>query len=1017
MHRPGMNKVKHLPSSIVFEAAGHYNNRHIFILRSFRVKLWKHMKLFTRHIGSVFSMSTMSIGFKPTRREICNWEHIGDGEFLGTYEDFIMFCKEGRLKEAFSILYNMDESVIWADSNTYSALLQGCINSKALVEGKRVHAHMIKNALGSGIFLQNNLINMYAKCGRATDARQVFGKMSERNLVSWTTMITGYAQCGYDEQALKLFCQMLSTGMKPNEFTFGIILRACAGLAALHQGKQVHACITKSGFKSDVFAASALLDMYAKCGEMEDAREIFEEMPERNVVSWNAMIAGYVQNGDGEEALKLFSQMQLAGMRANHFTFASVLKVCASLTIQEQGKQVQAHVIKCRFDSDVFVGSALVDMYAKCGSIEDASTVFHELPKRDVVLWSGMIAGYAQHGHAEEALKLFYQMQWLNLRLDQFTFASVLSACVVLEVLEQGTQVHTHVVKKGFEADVYVGTALVDMYAKFGSMENARNVFDEISEQNAASWNAMIAGYVQDERCKEALEFLCQMQRAGMKPNQFTFSNSLRACASIADLGHGNCVHAQIIKFSLESDVFVGSALVDMYAKCGSIVDACIVFDKMPTHDAVSWTAMIAGYAQFEDGEEALKLFFQMPSVGLKPNQFTFAIVLNTSASLAALEQGKRIHAYIMKSGFESDVFVGSALVDMYAKSGDIRDAQKVFHKISERDMVSWSAMIAGYAQQGLSEEALKLFCQMLRAAMKVDQFTFASVLMACASLAALEQGKAVHAHIIKTGFGLDVFVGSALVDMYSKCGSIDDSRDVFDGMTERNLVSWTAMISGYAQHGRGKEAIQLFEQMQPAGIKPDSVTFVGVLSACSHVGLVNEGRHYFDSISQNHGMTPKLEHYACMVDLLGRAGCLDEAEDIINKMPFEPGALVWRTLLGACRIHGNMDLGKRAAEWVLELEPQDPASYVLLSNIYAAAARWDDVTKVRNTMYERGVRKEPGCSWIELKSRWHAFVIGDTSHPEAEMIYAELDRLTAQMKMAGYIPNRNFVMHDVDQE
>lgn len=300
-------------------------------------------------------------------------------------------------------------------------------------------------------------------------------------------------------------------------------------------------------------------------------------------------------------------------------------------------------------------------------------------------------------------------------------------------------------------------------------------------------------------------------------------------------------------------------------------------------------------------------------------------------------------------------------------------------------------------------------------AGIEPDEYTFTSILSTCASLASLEQGKQIHAHVVKNMFGSDVFVGSALVDMYAKCGSIDDAQKVFYEMPDQNVVSWNTIIVGCARHGCVKMAQDFFHQMQRAGIKPDHVTFVGILSVCSHAGLVDEGFDYFDYMTNYCRIAPRLEHYTCIIDLLGRAGRLDEAEYLITKAPFEPNALVWRTLLGACRTHGNIDLGRLAAENLLKLEPQDAMTYVLLSNIYAAAGRWDDVSNLREIMKYRGVKKEPGCSWIEVRNKVHVFVVGDRSHPETEAIYQKLDELISQMREAGYVPNTKFVLQDTE--
>eukprot|EP01018_Ginkgo_biloba_P017565 Gb_32051 [translate_table: standard] len=415
--------------------------------------------------------------------------------------------------------------------------------------------------------------------------------------------------------------------------------------------------------------------------------------------------------------------------------------------------------------------------------------------------------------------------------------------------------------------------------------------------------------------------------------------------------------------------------------------------------------------------KEALDILQVMDQRGIRVDSRTYASLLQECINTNAVEEGKRVHVHMINTGFEPDVYLRTKLVIMYAKRGSLEYARHMFDKMSERNVVSWNAMIAGYAQGGHAEEALSLFYQMRGAGMKPDQFTFPSILRACASIVSLEQGKQVHACIVKGENSSNIVLGSALVDMYAKCGSIEDARQVFDKMSERNVVSWTAIITGYGKHGRGKEVFQLFEQMQQEGLKPNYVTFLAILSACSHGGLLNEAWHYFESMSRDYCIKPRVEHYSCIVDLLGRAGRLDEAHDFINKMPFEPHAPIWGTLLGACRMHVNMELGKIAAERLFYLDPQNAGKYVVLSNIYAAAGRWDGVSKVRKLMKDRGVKKEPGCSWIEIQKQVHSFLVGDRSHPQTEEIYATLETLSGKLKEAGYVPETNFMLHDVEEE
>eukprot|EP01018_Ginkgo_biloba_P000673 Gb_14133 [translate_table: standard] len=723
------------------------------------------------------------------------------------------------------------------------------------------------------------------------------------------------------------------------------------------------------------------------------------------------------KDGRLKEALEILYILDQRGIHVDSNTYGTLLYECVNMESLEEGKRVHAHMVKTGFEVDVFVGNHLINMYAKCGCVHHARHVFDKMPERNLVSWNAMIAGYARNGYGEEALGIFLHMSPAGMKEDKFTLCTLIGVCTLLKAPEKGRDVHAQIIKSGFEADVFLGNSLVTMYAKCGSIENAGRVFEKMVSRNVVSWNAMIAGYAQNERGEEAIAVFCRMRRAGVKPSQASLASVLRAFAEPAALKQGKELHAHIIKTGFELDVVVGSALLDMYAKCASMVDAFKVFDSMPERNVVSWTAMIAGCTQNGQGEEALKMFTLMQKACIKLNRFTLTSALCACGNQAALEQGKQFHAYIIRAAYESDECVGNSLVTMYADCGSMYSAQRVFDKMVQLNMISWNALMSGYAQNGHFEEALKFLCPMQHEGIRPNQFTFSSALAACAFLAALDQGKQVHAQSIKTGFESYITVGNSLIDMYAKSGDLEDARKVFDKRSEQNVITWTTMIAGCAQHGHGEEAIQLFQNMQCAGIVPNHITYVCVLSACSHVGLVDKGRHYFDTMSRDHGITARVEHFACMVDLLGRTGHLDEAKNLIDEMPFEPCALLWRTLLGACRTHGNIEMGKHAAESILELEPQEVSTYVLLANIYAAAGMWDDVVTVRKLMKDRGLKKEPGLSWIEVKNRVHTFHVRDRSHPQTEEIYVKLEELTRQMEMAGYVPDTNSVLHDIEEE
>lgn len=491
------------------------------------------------------------------------------------------------------------------------------------------------------------------------------------------------------------------------------------------------------------------------------------------------------------------------------------------------------------------------------------------------------------------------------------------------------------------------------MYEMCSSVDNARLVFDKIYESDVFSWNVRIRGYARNGQYEEAIVHYVKMLCAGIQPNNFTFPFVLKACAAFSAMEEGEEIHNHVIKMGLESDVYVGTALINMYAKCGNMEDARTVFDKMSHRNVVLWTALIAGYAQNREAIKALNVFNRMQMKDIKPDPVTIVSVVLACAHLKVLQMGEMIHGYIIRRGFESHVYVATGIIAMYAKCRSVRVARRVFDIMPNRSVASWNAMVTGYAQNGHANKALALFRQMQRVGMKPDSITMLCVLPECAHLAHLQSGEQIHGYIIKSGFESDAFVVNSLIDMYAKSRRIDIARCVFDKICRRDLVSWNAMITGYAIQGLVEDVFSVFSQMQQAGMKPNDITFVSVLSACSHAGLLDKGWQYFDCMTKAYLIIPKVEHYACMVDLLGRTGHLVEARDFIKRMPLEPSASVWGTLFDACRFRGNIEIGQHVAEHLFELEPENAKCSVLLSNIYARAGRWEDLAKVI-TMIER---------------------------------------------------------------
>ncbi|XP_058081466.1 pentatricopeptide repeat-containing protein At5g65570 [Magnolia sinica] len=603
-----------------------------------------------------------------------------------------------------------------------------------------------------------------------------------------------------------------------------------------------------------------------------------------------------------------------------------------------------------------------------------------------------------------------------NLKETADSYASLLRQCTYTKSIQEARAIHIQMKEAGFPY-LSLGNKLIDCYLKCGCIEDARQVFDEMPQRHIVTWNSMISTYIRRQRSEEALRLYEKMLPEGIFADEFTFSSIFKAFYDLGLLREGQKAHGRLVVLGLEvENAFVGSALVDMYAKFGKLGEARAVLDRIVEKDVVLVTALIVGYTQNGEDYEALDVFRNMVNEGIKANEFTFASILIACGNLAELNKGKLIHGLNIKSGFESAVASQTSLLSMYSKCGLVDDSLKVFHRLVDPNLMSWTAVIVGLVQNGREESALLMLRQMIRNSINPNAFTLSTALRACSSLAMFEQGKQMHARIMKTGLDRDKFAGAALVDMYGRCGSVEMARSAFSSLVELDLVSINSMIHAYAQNGYGHEAVRLFDEMRNLGLEPDDLTFINILSACSNAGLLGEGRRIFSYMTSNPNKEPNKDHYACMVDLLGRAGRLKEAERLIIQVK-KPDVVLWRTLLSACRIHCDVEMGKHVANKILELEPGDHRTHILLSNIYASTGNWNEVIKMKASMREMGLKKEPALSWVEVNREIHTFMAGDWLHPRATEIYEELKKLVEIVKGLGYVPDTRFVLQDLDEK
>ncbi|KAK3228467.1 hypothetical protein Dsin_000348 [Dipteronia sinensis] len=671
-----------------------------------------------------------------------------------------------------------------------------------------------------------------------------------------------------------------------------------------------------------------------------------------------------------------------------------------------KGRAFHALMIASGFDSDVYTNNHLLSMYLKFKRVDDAHKVFDEMPKRNVISWTSLISGFSQMGMPKKSLTCFSSMACQGFEPNYFTYVAAVSACASLGNARCGKEVHGRIYRSGLELTSHVSNCLINMYGKCGLLRSAQLVFDAMLEPNSISWTSLLSSYCQCGENVHGLKIFVLSRKAGVAFNEFSCVSVLGAATALGDLKFGMQVHSLVHKYALEFDKFMVTGLINFYAKCRELDLASRVFLEVERPDLSAWTTLIGGYVQGGRGAEAIDLFVKLYSSGAIPSERTLSCVFGAFADTKDIRVGKQLHSLIIKMGFTSFTVVGNAVLDFYSKCGLLEESMKTFEEMDEHDVVSWNALVSGHVGAGWYGEAIQLLQDMLFEGHKPNPYTYSSILNICSVVPAIEWGKQTHCCIIKPGFDSNVVVGSAVIDMYAKCGRLIDARKVFDNLTSKNLVSWNTMIVGYAQHGLGREALEIYSTMQGNNIKPNAITFIGVLSVCGHVGLVEEGWHHFNSMINDHAIAPRMDHIASMVDLFARAGQTKRAFEFMRSFPIESDKVVWRCLLSGCKMHKDLELGRIAAEKILSIDPEDTSAHIMLSNIYAEANMWDETAQVRKIMKQKALKKDPGYSWTELKNKIYYFsTIHSAQFPGIDL-HEVINGLTSQLFDAGYVPD-----------
>ncbi|ONK60056.1 uncharacterized protein A4U43_C08F13730 [Asparagus officinalis] len=744
-------------------------------------------------------------------------------------------------------------------------------------------------------------------------------------------------------------------------------LEKCVDIRSL---RKAHACVLTHGFSYSIDIKSKLLGCYAYLGSLSESRWVFDKMIGRNLSLWNSAIVGYFRAGYFEEIPRLYSMLKSERIGVDSLAVTFSLKSCVELRDVEFGKRIHVDAIKAGSNGRKFVGSSLIGLYSRCGKIDDARQAFDEILDKDIVTYTALLTGYAQipDSRARMAFRIASRMWREGFDANRVTLVSLLQASGHSKALKEGQSVHCYALRRGIGiSDEVLNTSFVGMYSRCGASTSAVRILSQMGTA-VASWNALIAGLIHCGQSSQALKLFCLMvKEANCLPDSITLANILTACSDLDYAFQVASAHAYVIRRGFPLDLVVTTALVDLYSRCGKIRKARIIFDALITRDEVLYSVMISGYVQNRDVDEAITMFRSMVKAGVRPSSVAILSLLSAFTDLGDIRKGRSIHGIIVRLSRYVEIEVSNQIINMYAKLGYTDTARRFFDLLPEKDLVSWTSMMMGYVNYNRDDKALALFHLMRREGEEPDSVTLITLLQAFHQVGCLEKVKEVHGYIYRTHLEKDVVTINSIIMAYAKCGRLGVSEAMFSNLVERGLTSWNTIIAAYGIHGHYREVVELFHRMPDENIMPDEMTFTSVLSACSHAGLVEEGWEIFNSMNSNYfSIVPKEEHYNCMVDLLARAGRLEEACDFLKCSPFSDKTNALRALLAACRVHGNTKLGEIIGRQLLDLDPQNSSVYALVSNVFSEAGKWNEAASLRSVARERGLRKLPGLSLIK---------------------------------------------------
>ncbi|KAH7432215.1 hypothetical protein KP509_07G013700 [Ceratopteris richardii] len=741
--------------------------------------------------------------------------------------------------------------------------------------------------------------------------------------------------------------------------------------------------------------------MFASCGSLIGAVQVFSKLLHRTVYTWNAIVSAHVNLGEARQVLRLLHLMLLDDVHPDEIMLSCLLKGCRCLNSSIACMLIHHYMMEMYIHCDIILSNTLLDAYAHCGCLCEAWILFSTCVSHDVVSWSSIITAHVNQGESTRALDLFVEMSKEAIQPDAVVFLSLLRASSSTGMIKYGRMLHDELLRNGFETSIPLGSSLVDMYAKCGSVSEAYKLFQTLPFPSLVSWSTMIAGFADHGPRVLAFKHFADMQERGIEADKSAFLSILKACSGGERMDVGSIIHTQIVESGLEGDSMIGSSITDMYAKNGYIEDAYKVFGSLLSKDEVIWGVIIRGYVQVGQADMALALFCRMLKDGVQPIVSTFLSGLRACADTGKVDEGMIIHDMIVRRAIESDASVGSSLVDMYAKYGDLDGSRKVFDTLPYANEVAYGAMIAGYVAHGEAIPALQLFDEMDTCSLKLDAIIFLYAIKACSSVRVIMYCRQMHHKLLVDGLEGDLRIGNCLTEMYINCRKLSEAQWVFDSMPKKDAISWGVLISGYAEIADSRTVKYQLNEMQSSGWRVNDMVFTSILAACSNACQVRAGCDFFTCMTIDYGIWPSIEHYTCMIDLLGRTGCFFEAQELIKTMPFMPNIITWTTLLSSCHAYCNCSLGQECFDRFIQTDPDDGSGYLLMLNTYAHLNMWYDFMEIQGLKCYSGAFKKPGKSSIEIDSGVHEFIVGTND----KFLSSKLQRLGCIGREEGFVP------------